>query len=62
MSRARVVFVLSMEKYHYLLLQIVLEITAVLVNNNNKEKNMQQVNGEKTVMKTVKPKPEQVRY
>lgn len=62
MSRARVVFVLSMEKYHYLLLQIVLEITAVLVNNNNKEKNTQQVNGEKTVMKTVKPKPEQVRY
>jgi len=38
MSRARVVFVLSMEKYHYLLLQIVLEITAVLVNNNNKGK------------------------
>lgn len=62
MSRARVVFVLSIEKYHYLLLQIVLEITAVLVNNNNKEKNTQQVNGEKTVMKTVKPKPEQVRY
>lgn len=62
MNRARVVFVLSVEKYHYLLLQIVLEITAVLVNNNNKEKNTQKVNGEKAVVKTVKPKPEQVRY